>query len=404
MKYFSFMSLLKLACIVLLYSITSIAQPSLFGIKNYSNHYEFISINTGTDSITVLNRIPFNYYAMNFSACYDPINQKYYYCSGQILLIIDASTGLIDDSLNFEFINPFYFNSIAYNPANGRIYGIKYNIVTQVSFFSYLDTAALQIVDVGPLPLYFQSTNTAKSIIAADRQLYVIQSTILTGIDINSGQILFSDSIPVTTNQSFDHIAFSCKTGKIYGLWNEPSIPEEYFGIIDSNAYISLVNPSPLPVFFYKSLVSGSAIDNNSDIYYYAALQGKLYGINIHTGNLVYSHDYGPGFEFLFLQAASAYACPIAQIIDTVHENRIHLHPNPVTETLTILNPHKYSDASQLALFNSEGKKILQIDIPQNSTEVELSIEDLANGIYLVHLACGNYIFTSKIIVAKQND
>jgi hypothetical protein len=388
--------------IMLIVYTNSYAQTTLYGIKNSRQSYQFISIDCNTDSITVLNDIPIDHYGMYFSSCFDPLNQKYYYSTGQIVYKIDAPTGVIEDTFNFSSINPHYLNSIVYNPVNGLIYGIRHNIVTQANYISYYDPLFNFVFDAGILPFEIHSSNTAKSSIDAERQLYIIQSATLTGIDLVTGQIVFHDSIPSVNNQSFDHIAYSCKTGQVYGLHNHPLVFNAYFGTIDTSANITPINSAALPVFYHKMTQSGSTIDNNTDTYYYAGLQGKLYGIDIHTGNLVYAHDYGPGFEFLFLESASDYACPIAGVVEEDAESALNLFPNPALDEITFTYP-LLTSAARLTICDLAGKELLNIELSANSDRKQITAASFAPGIYLARLQSDQLHAPVKFIISGKD-
>ncbi|MBK7430856.1 MAG: hypothetical protein IPI62_07940 [Bacteroidetes bacterium] len=68
----------------------------LYGIRNYSRKFEFVKIDCNNDSLTILNLLPDYYYSFSFSASFDYYRNKYYYCTGQRMKVLDALTGTLD--------------------------------------------------------------------------------------------------------------------------------------------------------------------------------------------------------------------------------------------------------------------------------------------------------------------
>jgi hypothetical protein len=397
-------------CSVLFLSILflinkSYTQSTLYGIKNTAQTYELVGIDCSHDSVTVItpqfpsvvNNFPLYYYTPNFSSCYNYKNKIYYLCTGQILYVVDVLTGAITDTFDFRTIHPNFLLHIVYNPKDGFIYGVLWDLATSAEKFARFDPATGIFLDTIPIPQPVGVGIGCKSVIDAGKQEYIVQSTGLAAIDISTGNVIYNNPIQNITGQTLDHIAYSCKYQKIFGLSNNPDVPEEYFSSVDSvTALVNNIDISPLPVNYYKQYQSGCSIDNITDICYYAASGGIIYGINIYSGNVVYNHNYGPGFDFLFIESASDYDCEIETIKHVDENNGLILFPNPVRNSLYLTKSNEEL-IKNISIFNTIGcKQTIEYSSIKNNEDIELNLSSLSSGIYFLEL------FTDKRKVVRR--
>lgn len=340
--------------------------------------------------------MPVNYYSSDFSSCYDAASNKYYYSTGQFVYGINVNTGITEDTIDLTNVSPLYYylNNIAFNPLDGYIYGIRRKFAsTSISLFFRLNPVTKVLTDLtSATNPFLLSGSSCSSVIDAERQQYFLLSDKLTAIDMYTGDILYQYPMNLSGNEFFSHAAFSCKYGIICGLKNIPSVPEEYFSSIDTTATITAVSSTPLPVYYYKQFLSGGTIDNDADIYFLSALDGRVYGVDINTGNLVYDYDYGSGFEFLFLESASNYYCPVLSVEEFESHDDILIFPSPASDEIRISRSH--SQNSTLEIFDLEGRVIWNGKF--FSDEISVNISNFSSGIYL--LTIDNHQFKKFIV------
>lgn len=391
----------KLVAILFLLTITLFAKSQankLFAIKNYGKHFEFVQIDCNNDSVTVLNQFPNSYYTPYFSSCYNPILQKYYLTLGQNLRVLDAVTGNLDTMYVFTSINPQYFIHIVFNPADGFIYGIKYNQATFDETLAKFDPATGVFTDLFPITPAVDVVIGCKASFDPYLGEYYIQSRNLATINIYTAQIVNNIPFQNPTNEWLDHFAYSCKQQRFFGLTNNYHNAENYFSEVDISSGISTrINASPLPTYFYKHYLSGSTIDNFSDIYYYAAARGKLYGIDINTGNIVYNHDYGPDFQFLFLESASPLYC-LSDYVKSISENvEFEIYPNPGTGIFNLSFSSPFQKSCELKIYSVKGELIYFQRLSAGASFIDLS--GVSKGIYSYELTGQEFLKVGKLVL-----
>ena len=341
--------------------------------------------------------IPLNNYNPNFSSCYDHVNQKYYLVLGQQLLIIDATTGFLDTTYSFYNINPSYFIHTVFNPTDGFIYGIKADMATFDQMFAKFDPATGVLTDLFPISPIVGIGIGCKASFDPYLGEYYIQSRSLAAININTGQTIYDLPLQNPTNEWLDHLAYSCKQKRFYGLTNNYHTAENYFSEIDTVSGVTTrVNASPLPTYFYKQYLSGSTIDNSTDIYYYAAAGGIIYGIDINTGTVVYNHDFGPNLQFLFLESASTYNCLTAGVDQLSDDSKVDVYPNPGTGLFTLEINTNVKISYDLEITDVQGKVISQQNITQRTTTIDLL--STSKGVYFYRLKGESFLKFGKIV------
>jgi hypothetical protein len=374
----------KFLILVMLCAVTimSLGQSTLYGVKNFGSNFQFIGIDCTNDSIFVLSAMPVNYYGSTFSSCFDKINEKYYYSTGQKIYRINVQTGAVEATFDFSTIHPYYLYNIVFNDADGYIYGIQQNISTLETKFTKFNSTTGAIANTFPLPTAMDVGIQCKSTINFDLQDYIIQSRSITAISIANGTIKYS--FPIDTNywDRFTHVMLDCRSQNLYGLYKDLNQTQSYFAKFDTvTGLINTISTSPMPVYFYTQNQSGSTIDNVTDIFYYAALGGRLYGIDLNTGNIAYSHDFGPAMEFLFLQSSSQFHCPLSDVTDASDEQKLILFPSPTIDHL-ILQLDSYID--NISIMDIRGNEIT-CDFVRVQDGIRVNVEHLSKGFYIIH-------------------
>lgn len=82
---------------------------------------------------------------------------------------------------------------------------------------------------------------------------------------------------------------------------------------------------------------------------------------------------------------------------------RIGIYPNPVRSMLHLDLSSFIGQSGQLRMFNAVGQSVLDRQLPEiNSAALELPVDGLSSGLYLLQLRIGDTIVTEQIVVQKQ--
>ena len=138
-----------------------------------------------------------------------------------------------------------------------------------------------------------------------------------------------------------------------------------------------------------------------SDIYYYAAARSKLYGIDIHTGNVVYDHDFGPDYQLLFLEAASPYSCLSDGVDELNDEFKFKAYPNPANDIFNFVLNSGSSKSFALQVFDTKGRIIYSDGIKDGLTTINL--QSFSEGIYFYKLTGEKMVKSGKMVVVHWN-
>lgn len=387
-------------CSVLIFIFTNkinAANP-LYGIRNYYRQYEFIKIDVDTDGIYVLNLLPNFFYTPNFSSSYNYLQQKYYLCSGQKMQVLDCISGDLDTTYDFTSINPNYFIHTIFNPVDSLVYGIKFNISTYGQIFSKFDPANGSLTEISPIVPEISVGVGCKSAIDPYLGEYYLQSKSITTIRISDGHILSDHMMQSPGGEKIDHLAYSCDKRKLFALSNNYSISENYFSEIDEASGATYhVDNLPLSTYFYKQYLSGSAIDNSSGIFYYSTANGMLYGIDINNGSVVYSHDYGPYYQFLFVESSSNFDCTVLEVKEAIGRN-LEVYPNPGNGIFSLILDNKKAEKYNLEITDAEGRMIIKKEIVMEE-RIILNLTAYTKGFYFFRLMNQRAFFSGKIIL-----
>ncbi|HPH83581.1 MAG TPA: T9SS type A sorting domain-containing protein, partial [Flavobacteriales bacterium] len=82
--------------------------------------------------------------------------------------------------------------------------------------------------------------------------------------------------------------------------------------------------------------------------------------------------------------------------IEDVNANQLKFYPNPVQDQISIHNPWKNNQLVQVNMYDSVGKLVLKNT--SNDSLIQLSLKDLAPGIYYLQLVQGQTILKSRFV------
>ncbi len=371
----------------------------LYGIRNYSRKFEFVKIDCNNDSLTILNLLPDYYYSFSFSASFDYYRNKYYYCTGQRMKVLDALTGTLDTTFDFSNIHPNFLLHTVFNAKDSCIYGIKSNLGTFVQSFCKFDPTTGILTDINPISPKIDSIEVGcKASIDPFLGEYYLQSKSITTIRISDGQVLNRFPLQNPLNEWIDHLAYSCNQRRLFALSNNYHTRENYFSEIgNSSGTNTHISSTPLPTNFFKQYHSGSTIDNTTGTYYYSTTEGRVYGVDINSGTLVYDHDYGPGFQLLLLESASDFDCTVLSINED-HEEDLILYPNPSSGKVFISDGLDHINSYNVEVTDISGRVIYYKKWISNS-DLEIDLSTNSKGLYIYRIYTSNHCFAGKIIL-----
>ncbi len=105
--------------------------------------------------------------------------------------------------------------------------------------------------------------------------------------------------------------------------------------------------------------------------------------------------------------AVLKFSCEASSIEDE-HSNvedysGINIFPNPAKSEITISFPNNYfcNEKYNIALYNSYGEKVKQIDFSNNHKITTFSVSELSSGCYFIHINNGKNVISKPIIISK---
>ncbi|PLW97559.1 MAG: hypothetical protein C0591_06305 [Marinilabiliales bacterium] len=78
---------------------------------------------------------------------------------------------------------------------------------------------------------------------------------------------------------------------------------------------------------------------------------------------------------------------------------QLRLHPNPATSIVTLQSSFFNQQSSVAKMYDLDGKKLLEKQIPKGTESVEIDISHLSSGVYFIQLQIENKKTTKKLII-----
>jgi hypothetical protein len=166
------------------------------------------------------------------------------------------------------------------------IYGLVRNTSTQDVSLARTNpsTGTITMISTVPFGVGFYG-NTGSSVDPMNKIFYTVTSNkTLFGVNLLTGNIISSPTVAAPPSSSFDQISFNNSDTTLYGVVRY--IPSQNFYLSKINVLtgaITIISPTSLP-----NGNSNPTIDAVNKIYY-SLSSGKLYGLNLSTGNAISS-------------------------------------------------------------------------------------------------------------------
>jgi hypothetical protein len=91
----------------------------------------------------------------------------------------------------------------------------------------------------------------------------------------------------------------------------------------------------------------------------------------------------------------------VSAIGDEVENMKFEIYPNPAKNKFEIWSSEFRENETTMELFDLNGKKLLEKQIPAGTETVELDVSTLVNGVYFCRLIIENKSVTKKLIIQK---
>lgn len=389
------LSKLSLLVIINLFSIHK-NNAQIFALAEVSNNvYSFSKIEIATGNITLyqsIGTLPLLNYA---SSCINNQSMLYYLSTPTQLITINAITGQIISNVVLPIPQQTKFQKIAFNPCDQCIYGMVIDNNNNFSFCRYNPATGVMttLSSLGTIV----SAMGGNQFIDPSSGIYYFEDQDITGIDINTGQVLFSNWIMNLPNENFGHVAFKCSTGEIFGTSATTSpVGTKYFSTLDpSTGTVTHISSTGWNVGIWKPMGGGARIDQLTGIYYYSAMGASIVGANTNNGAMVYNQLINTSVLF-FLEHFSECECETTGINPETISATIKIIPNPFEDRLKISTD--IGQPAEIIIYNSLSQKILQKEF---SNEIELNTEVLSKGLYVYEIRNKNGVIKNGKLIKE---
>jgi len=407
--------------ILITYSTISFGQisNSLYGIvrKNYYTNQTFDSATVRLGSINTTNgyvtNIGNNTYQMGINltgASLNPYDSTYVFIgSGNKINTLHLRDGqLINQAVINNPIAISYFDNFRFCNGDSTMYGLArrnyfdstLNITVGQLLLAKINTVTGTITQISPNSIG-QGYALAGSAIDPYQMLYYYSTGAnLVGVDMYSGNVYSNSPMQLPTNSYFDNFTYSCVDTALYGL-----VRTNYFNSVNpfqldsSTIRLGKINPttgaitvlSSTSLFgFGYSLNAGAAIDPNNMTYYYST-GDYIVGASLFDGqqNSLDSIHFANGSYFDLMRNFDN--CLAINIIRSNNSTStglseasnlsITISPNPTSDIFTIQGNDQIE---KVELYNLQGQLMLQQKYSSN--DIELSVAELMNGLYMVNV------------------
>jgi len=410
-----------LFAILIAYSTISFGQisNSLYGIvrKNYYTNQTFDSATVRLGSINTTNgyvtNIGNNTYQMGINltgASLNPYDSTYVFIgSGNKINTLHLRDGqLINQAVINNPIAISYFDNFRFCNGDSTMYGLArrnyfdstLNITVGQLLLAKINTVTGTITQISPNSIG-QGYALAGSAIDPYQMLYYYSTGAnLVGVDMYSGNVYSNSPMQLPPNSHFDNFTYSCVDTALYGL-----VRTNYFNSVNpfqldsSTIRLGKINPttgaitvlSSTSLFgFGYSLNAGAAIDPNNMTYYYST-GDYIVGASLFDGqqNSLDSIHFANGSYFDLMRNFDN--CLAINIIRSNNSTStglseasnlsITISPNPTSDIFTIQGNDQIE---KVELYNLQGQLMLQQKYSSN--DIELSVAELMNGLYMVNV------------------
>jgi hypothetical protein len=88
-------------------------------------------------------------------------------------------------------------------------------------------------------------------------------------------------------------------------------------------------------------------------------------------------------------------------ITDVVEKDNLlyfHLVPNPAQENVTVMLQNPSGKTLTASVFDYSGRLVKEINIAANQTKVNITLDDMSNGIYFIKISNDSFYRIEKLV------
>lgn len=422
-----------LALIMGMVSIAS-AQTSntLYGIvrKNYYTNQTFDSATVQLGSINTTNgyvsNIGTSTYQMGINltgAALNPYDSTYIFIgSGNTINTLHLGNGqfinqaIVNNPVAISYFDNFRFcngDSTMYGLARRNYFDSTLNITVGELLLAKINTSTGTIIQISPNSIGQGYALAGSAIDPYQMVYYYSTGSNLVGVDMYTGLVYSNAAMQLPPNSHFDNFTYSCADTALYGL-----VRTNYFNsvnpfVIDSSTIrLGKINPTTGAVTILSStslfgsgysLNAGSAIDPNNMTYYYST-GDFIVGASLYNGqqNSLDSIQFADGSFFDLMRnfdncrAISIIRNNSIAGISETEKSNVSIAPNPACDFINILSKDLINS---LEIYNLQCQ--LMMSEKYAASNIQVSIEDFMNGIYLLKLRLNNGSLEVRKIVKQ---
>lgn len=177
--------------------------------------------------------------------------------------------------------------------------------------------------------------------------------------------------------------------------------------IVDNIDYMDFAGYLPLDPMDYLLAVQDSA--NNSTVQTYQAplqslnLQGSAITV-VASGFLAPANNSnGPAFGLYVASSAGGemMPLPIASSVNKNTENEFAIYPNPANDNINMQLTKALDHRATIRIFNLNGSELINQQLDQGETKVNLNVSGLTDGLYIMSLETSKSITTKKLQIIR---
>lgn len=389
---------------------------TMYGLYQTVNppSFQLASIDPSTGQITPIGDASLSSVVNATGSALNPYSQTFSFQDEDSWLSVDLQTGEVinDVMVTLPNVNG-YFDNFRFNASDSSMYGlfrqISYDSLTGFPSadirLATCDLSTGNVSLISEVSIAESFTMTGSTIDPYLMVYYFETEGKFTGIDLYNGQIYSEPTITLAeVGARFDNFAYSCVDTAVYGLIMQNGV--KALGKINPQTGVVTALPTILNFENYI-LNSGGAIDPVGLTYYFQTIDSvgvKIVGLSLIDGSVTsesYLSANGEGEAGYFIMYRIQSDCyranrarfNVVTMNNEIKNLQIKLHPNPAQEVL-----HLTADMplNEVEIIDAYGRTVKRFT--PKSSDLQIPIESLKNGMYYLKVSAGNGYFSKRFI------
>jgi len=328
--------------------------------------------------------------SINALYAYDSHNGIYYIQASDSIIGFNTSNGVVSQRALLNGLSNYSLDFMRFNCADTTIYFLARDN-SQSLLLAKIDpiTGLKTQISSQPIALNGYNLNGGATIDSYNSIFYFISSSNnqLTGINLNTGNVVSSVSISTPSAGYFDLISFNNSDGNLYGVFRETTSQLLYLAKIDpQNGNVTSISSVSIGSGYIHD--SFSSIDEMNDVYYFMSSNGNIVGVSLVNGNVLFNssqvNNTGGGLVFMQVSSPCTARPRYLGMINNSKEITLRIFPNPTSGNLTISEISLSLIGQKGTITDVNGKQILDFEITQQHHQIDCS--SMKKGIYFLRI------------------